>query len=289
MKTMKSRLWVITFWIITVLVFSVAMSIKEDPQTEFLKKRAALVVREIGHQLLLSAGDSTSRVLPVKQYGNMFQLEFQNQFSFSPDTLVSIVKAGLTANDLPLDYMVNVLDCSNKEVVYGFEIIPAKRDVVPCLGRVQPRGCYSVQITFYDLNSPSSASLYYYLPFVALAGIGLIAFTGRNHDKSSRTTAECKLSATVGKYEFDIDQRTLIYGSETICLSHKEAKVLSILFQSKNQPVSREQLLKEVWENEGVFTGRSLDMFISKLRKKLNGDATVRIANIHGVGYRLDA
>jgi hypothetical protein len=287
MRIGKSRLWAITFWLVAVLFFSVAMSVRENPKATFLNKHAALVVREIGHRILLHAGDSTSRVLPVRQQGNLFELEFQNHFSFSPDTLVHLVKTGLAANDLPLYYIVNVLDCRTHEVVYGFEILPTRQEVVPCLGRVQPRGCYTVQIDFYDLNS-SSTSHYYYFSLVALAGIVLIVFTGRSRDKRSLVNVESKLPIRIGKYEFDVDRKLLVHGSETISLSHKEAKVLSILSQNKNEPVPREQLLKEVWEDEGVFTGRSLDMFISKLRKKLSGDENVKITNIHGVGYRLE-
>ncbi len=57
---------------------------------------------------------------------------------------------------------------------------------------------------------------------------------------------------------------------------------------NQNQAMERDQLLKEVWEDDGVFVGRSLDVFISKLRKKLLHDAGIRIINIHGKGYKLE-
>ena len=52
--------------------------------------------------------------------------------------------------------------------------------------------------------------------------------------------------------------------------------------------IPREKLLQEVWINEGVITGRSLDMFVSKLRKKLSSDPELRITNVHGKGYKLE-
>ncbi|NBP70070.1 MAG: winged helix family transcriptional regulator [Cytophagia bacterium] len=55
-----------------------------------------------------------------------------------------------------------------------------------------------------------------------------------------------------------------------------------------NEPITRDQLLKEGWEDEGVIVGRSLDVFISKLRKKLIKDPKVQITNIHGIGYKLE-
>ena len=73
-----------------------------------------------------------------------------------------------------------------------------------------------------------------------------------------------------------------------IKLSSKECELLKIFCENKNNIVKRELLIKEVWENNGVVVGRSLDTFISKLRKKLEGDSSVNLINIHGVGYKLE-
>ena len=78
-------------------------------------------------------------------------------------------------------------------------------------------------------------------------------------------------------------------GNETIVLTEKECKILELLNQNFGQLTSREDLIQEIWANEGVITGRSLDMFISKLRKKLSADPELRITNIHGKGYKLEA
>ena len=55
-----------------------------------------------------------------------------------------------------------------------------------------------------------------------------------------------------------------------------------------NQIVTREELTKQVWEDNGVFVGRSLDTYISKLRKILKDDSTLKLTNVHGVGYKLE-
>lgn len=80
----------------------------------------------------------------------------------------------------------------------------------------------------------------------------------------------------------------LKFAMGTIPLSKKESKILGILTANVNQLTDRAFLLQEVWENEGVITSRSLDMFISKLRKKLDLDSSVRILNVHGRGYKLE-
>ncbi|MBQ4822890.1 helix-turn-helix domain-containing protein [Aquimarina sp. MMG016] len=61
-----------------------------------------------------------------------------------------------------------------------------------------------------------------------------------------------------------------------------------IFSQNQNQIVKRDQLIKEVWEDNGVFVGRSLDAFISRIRKKFNNDRSINIVNVHGVGYKLE-
>jgi DNA-binding response OmpR family regulator len=63
---------------------------------------------------------------------------------------------------------------------------------------------------------------------------------------------------------------------------------LTLLNKNIGQLTLREELVQEVWTDDGVITGRSLDMFISKLRKKLSGDPDLHITNVHGKGYRLE-
>ena len=80
----------------------------------------------------------------------------------------------------------------------------------------------------------------------------------------------------------------MLLESEVISLTDKECKVLKLLHNNFGELISRDTLMQEVWINEGVITGRSLDMFISKLRKKLSADPELRITNVHGKGYRLE-
>jgi DNA-binding response OmpR family regulator len=64
--------------------------------------------------------------------------------------------------------------------------------------------------------------------------------------------------------------------------------LLYIFASAPNEIIDRNRLQKEIWEDEGIIVGRSLDVFISKLRKKLENDSTVRLVNIHGKGYKLE-
>jgi DNA-binding response OmpR family regulator len=80
----------------------------------------------------------------------------------------------------------------------------------------------------------------------------------------------------------------LLVGSEVISLTDKECKVLELLNNNFGELIPRDTLMQKIWINEGVITGRSLDMFVSKLRKKLSGDPELRITNVHGKGYKLE-
>ena len=71
-------------------------------------------------------------------------------------------------------------------------------------------------------------------------------------------------------------------------LSKKECELLYIFSQKPNEIITRDELTKKVWEDHGVFVGRSLDTYISKLRKLIKEDPNLKITNIHGVGYSLE-
>jgi DNA-binding response OmpR family regulator len=91
----------------------------------------------------------------------------------------------------------------------------------------------------------------------------------------------------IGEYLFYPDELLLIIDGHKTILTHKECKLLDIFSTNINNIIDRNRLLKEGWEDDGVITTRSLDMYVSRLRKKLGNDPAVRITNIHGKGYCL--
>ena len=93
----------------------------------------------------------------------------------------------------------------------------------------------------------------------------------------------------IGKYQFDKRNTELRIADRKIELTTKEAELLLFLYNTVNTTVEREVILNMVWGDEGDYVGRTLDVFISKLRKKLDADASVKIINIRGVGYKLVA
>lgn len=95
------------------------------------------------------------------------------------------------------------------------------------------------------------------------------------------------LTLSIGKYSFDIRNHCLMIAGNSRSLSYRESELLRILVERKNTVVKRSDILKELWDYETLFTGRSLDVFISRLRTYLKTDSELKIVTVRGIGYML--
>lgn len=91
----------------------------------------------------------------------------------------------------------------------------------------------------------------------------------------------------IGKYQFNRENRILSLGSKERRLSPKESALLLLLLQNRNKLLSRSDTLKKIWKDDNYFTGRSMDVYIAKLRKYLSDDENISIINVHSEGFRL--
>lgn len=91
----------------------------------------------------------------------------------------------------------------------------------------------------------------------------------------------------LGRYVFNPDTRILELQNKKIKLTHKEADLLNLLCRFKNQVLERNIAMKHIWGNDSHFVARSMDVYISKLRKYLKDDNQIEIDTIHGVGFKL--
>jgi DNA-binding response OmpR family regulator len=103
-----------------------------------------------------------------------------------------------------------------------------------------------------------------------------------------KTDQEIDKKISLSSYVFDTENYTLKHPNFEKNLTKKEAQILSILCKFTNQVVSREIVMNAVWGQEDYFIGRSLDVFITKLRKYFSEDENVQISNIHGIGFKLE-
>lgn len=106
-----------------------------------------------------------------------------------------------------------------------------------------------------------------------------------------RTSQENQANAqpvfTLGRYTFDTRKQTLAEGDEVVKLTTKEADLLKLLCQNANKILERNYALKSIWIDDNYFNARSMDVYITKLRKHLSNEPTVEIINVHGKGYKL--
>lgn len=91
----------------------------------------------------------------------------------------------------------------------------------------------------------------------------------------------------IGNYHFDFQNQLITKDSEQQKVSTKEAELLRMLCLKMNDVLTREEALLEIWHDDNYFNGRSMDVFLSKLRKYLRDDPKVEIINVHGKGYKL--
>ena len=275
--------------VLTVLVFFTwSFSDSNEGEDEFSEK-VKISLRDVGNQLLLSQEDSTSLVLPVIQVEpSKFVLAFEPPLSFEPSSLVAMVDKSFKTANLPSNYRVEVVQCADKEVAYSYEKSANKeKTIVPCGGRVLPENCYTIEVRFIQINASffSVQNILYLLIVVVLL---LLMFFYFKKGQASLPLEKHSNHSSIGSFRFYPEQNKLVKEAVEISLSKKECELLEIFVANPNQIVKRDELTKKVWEDNGVIVGRSLDTYISKLRKKLKDDTSIKITNVHGVGYKLE-
>jgi DNA-binding response OmpR family regulator len=110
----------------------------------------------------------------------------------------------------------------------------------------------------------------------------------RIHSLLNRNTLKINESAiNIGNYIFNYTKQTLTIHNEFVQLTHRESELLFLLTQKKNEISDRTFILKKLWGDDDFFNARSMDVFITKLRKKLKNDENIQIVNVRGYGYKL--
>ncbi|WP_298316463.1 winged helix-turn-helix domain-containing protein [uncultured Aquimarina sp.] len=279
---------------VVILLMSIMTIHSFSPKEDlFYAEKIKVALRAVGNKLLLKNNDSTSLVLPIKEISDYkFELSFQQELAIDPEDLVAIIDAELKKASLPDNYITEVIHCNTKEVSYSYEILgPIKENEISCLGRKLPTNCYTIQIIMLKEETHSLYSTMgnmYTFSLLVLLIILIISSTLLQKKRREKKSIVSSNQIVLGTLLFSPDQQRLNKDQTEISLTAKESELLAIFAQHPNQIVKREQLIKQVWEDNGVVVGRSLDMFISKLRKKLGKDSEVKIVNVHGVGYRLE-
>ncbi|MCE7992167.1 MAG: winged helix-turn-helix transcriptional regulator [Roseivirga sp.] len=285
LKSLKKRSVVVSLTLFTVLVLTGLELIQDrSSDTPLLNQRAELAVRSIGDQLLRQVGDTKTPVLPVDRLENStLRLSFKNPVAIQPDSLAQLVLDKIT-EELATQVMVNVREEASQKVAYALEINREGENVIPCLGRDLYTSNYSIDFVF---QRPAQAASNYQLSMMSVTGFALLFLALQGFADRKKDEADPVVKSVVGGFTIDEDRSSLRFENKEIQLTKKELSLISILFANAGKLLSREYLTEQIWSKEGVITGRSLDMFISRLRKKLSVNPKVKITNQHGKGYML--
>lgn len=272
-------------------------SAPESSTSQRFEEKVNLALRRTGHRLLLASGDSTSRITAVKKTAEgTYVLQLSRAFNYSQ--LPSLLQESFDLHGIKINYDVAVIDCKTNELQLGYTFLDySKSKEVACIGREQLLGCNNVKVTFaLSANPPFSTN-----PVWWTLGLGLV-LVGISYGVWSRkkmTTAsviktlheqpiEKQARLTFGASSMDLENQMLYIANTQQSLTYREAKLLHLFVKNQNQLLEREFILKSVWEDEGIIVGRSIDVFVSRLRKLLQEDTSLKIVAVHGVGYRLE-
>src|SRR5579863_10091541 len=204
----RKYLWgLILLLFISVICVAFSMTGSDD----FDIARREVLLRRIGDELLLQSGDSTSRVLPVKKIAeNEYQISFENELTFQSDFLVNTTRRLLAKDPLAGDYVVNVVNCGNSSVAYGYAISKNKKDdIVACIGRKQPKGCYIINVKFKPTGLNTAKSGYLLGSLLVLAFVGFV-FLRAVKPQRAFPNDQCPRIFTFGPVLFNAQERQLI-------------------------------------------------------------------------------
>jgi len=270
-----------------------------EASERLFSERVNLALRHTAHQLLALAGNRTGTIPPVEQTepGTWF---VQLEENFDYDSLPPILQKAFSRHHVEGEYNVAVVDCDKGELMLGYAFNPTTpTNDVACGGRDQTAGCYNLRVTFVDHAAVPQQGKWTWVLF-GILGATVFAFAAyrlfnllKKKDLPKKETvappsANGQSSIQFGRSRLQPENQKLIVNGIQKDLTYREAKLLQLFCRHANQLLERDQILKSVWEDEGIIVGRSVDVFVSRLRKLLKEDETVNIANVHGVGYRLE-
>lgn len=257
---------------------------KEDA----VSTRINLALRRTADALLRASGDSTSRIPAVEQVGEeVWRVMLEQPFDYGQ--LPALLQASLDRYGISRSYEVAVRRCSDATIDLGYHQLDALQDdFVPCAGREVSEGCHYIEVTFAG-DVGTSIPLAGRIGFSLLALLGTAGLWWGLQRKKPVAPEDEKIQwIAFGNCRLDLAGQTLICGDVRQSLTFREAKLLGLFAARPDEVIERDQILRDVWADEGVLVGRSVDVFVSRLRKKLAADISVAIVAVHGVGYRLE-
>lgn len=288
-------------WLLLVFLALTALrqQAPEDIQARQFSQKVNLALRYTGDRLLRMEGDSSSRIPAVRQSAhNEWLLRLERRFNY--DSLPNLLQTAFQKHGVAGDYQVAVLNCTNGDLMLGYDFSTLQPgSPAACGGRDLEAVCLNIQVVFPNIAAfEPSRWPYVWAVLVGLSGLVLLWFYQKGFrfsrvkgpqalEVGTAVLAESNEANRLSQTVFDPANQTVHVAGHPKALTYREAKLLQLFIAHPNELLSRDHILKAVWEDEGILVGRSVDVFVSRLRKILKEDESLQLVNVHGVGYRL--
>jgi len=250
-----------------------------------------LALRRTAHLLLLESKDTSSQIVPAEKLADyIWQLNFPKSFNY--DRLPTILQSSFDLHDINDQYNVAVLSCDSNELVLGYHFLDfVQNKNVPCLGRQMTVDCYTLRVTFLPAQMVTSFGMYTPILFGFIGLILLLLlyqlwYKPRNRAFKQENYHFDWIHFSASK--LDVTNQILLCNDKKHTLTYREAKLLHLFVQNSNQVIERDYIVDNVWADEGVIVSRSVDVFVSRLRKILRDDSAIQLLSVHGIGYRME-
>jgi hypothetical protein len=272
-------------FILQIALFLVCLNL--NAENTLTDQKINLTLRQIGNRVLWATGDSSTRILPVSRFENTYTIRFEKPIPINYDSIVVISSEELSKIDINY-FLAEIKGCGNDDVYLSFAVNREDDTIAPCLGREIANICYEISITLTNKKTGIKDVAIPVL-LIALLSSSFLIHCVRKKIAKSGSLSDFHDKTIIGDFEFLQHKSQLIMNEQIIVLSDKENLLLSILIKNINQPVTRELLMDKIWGLNGVLVlSRNIDVLVSKLRKKLADDPSLKITNVHGVGYKLE-
>jgi len=264
--------------------------ITQGHQLDTSPEKVNLALRRTADGVLRASGDSTSRIPAIEQYAlNVWRIRMEQPFRY--EYLPEQLQSSLDLHGIRQPYEVAVRRCVDATIDLGYHQLDyTENDVVPCGGREMPEGCHFIEIRFLGNEGKTPLERRGIGALLLIMG-GLTGYWYFRRKKQKPDAGSATLQTDwldFGNSRLDVTGQILLSGSIRQNLTFRETKLLKLFVTNPDQLLERDFILRQVWEDEGILVGRSVDVFVSRLRKKLAADSSVGIVAVHGVGYRLE-
>ncbi len=248
-----------------------------------------LALRQTAHNLYFIQGDSTSRIPPVsKESNNKYSIKVEQRIRY--DTMPVLLNQAILDYKIKNDYHVTISSCEKKEILLGYNLLSFENRQIPCLSREHQALCNIITLTLK--KAQTSSGIFGYLS-VLMVFIGFVSHLypklSLKEDVPSKLDPQQSFEVLhLGGSDFTPTNLLLVTNGDEKILTFREGKLLELFFRNPNQVLNRDDIQDQVWGEEGVIVGRSIDVFVSRLRKILKENEKLNIKTVHGIGYRLE-